>query len=227
MKYLFVFCLLVFAFFNTSATAQPSKERYVKPIDEAKKDQSLYVFRERLIKAVRQRDTKYLISVMDPKIKLSFGGDGGIADFKRIWKPDSDETQLWNELADVLYNGGKYSRTGKTASFSAPFIFDGFPSDLDVFNYQVVMTKSLRLRARPDPESKLLGTLSYNVVKVDFDKSIPDPKRENEYTWYKIETLGGKSGFVNASSVRSPIDYRAIFEKVHGRWKMTAFIAGD
>jgi hypothetical protein len=39
--------------------------------------------------------------------------------------------------------------------------------------------------------------------------------------------LGGKKGFVKAEFVRSPIDYRAIFEKKGRNWKLTAFVAGD
>jgi hypothetical protein len=43
----------------------------------------------------------------------------------------------------------------------------------------------------------------------------------------KVETLSGKKGFIKAKYVRSPIDYRAIFEKNNGKWKMGAFISGD
>ena len=48
-----------------------------------------------------------------------------------------------------------------------------------------------------------------------------------EYDWYKVETLGGKKGFVKAEFVRSAVDYRAGFEKKKGVWKMIFFIAGD
>ncbi len=39
--------------------------------------------------------------------------------------------------------------------------------------------------------------------------------------------LGGKKGYVSVKFVRSPIDYRACFEKKNGKWKMNTFVAGD
>jgi hypothetical protein len=42
-----------------------------------------------------------------------------------------------------------------------------------------------------------------------------------------IETLGGKKGYVKGEFVRSPIDYRAGFDKVDGKWKLRLFLARD
>jgi hypothetical protein len=39
--------------------------------------------------------------------------------------------------------------------------------------------------------------------------------------------LDGKTGYVTSRLVRSPIDYRAMFNKIGGRWQMTFFAAGD
>ena len=66
-----------------------------------------------------------------------------------------------------------------------------------------------------------------NIVKVDYENSVSDGKQEPTYSWLKVETLGGKKGFVGAEFVRSPIDYRAIFVKEKGKWKMSTFVAGD
>ena len=38
---------------------------------------------------------------------------------------------------------------------------------------------------------------------------------------------GGKTGYVTSRLARSPIDYRAMFNKIGGRWQMTFFAAGD
>jgi hypothetical protein len=37
----------------------------------------------------------------------------------------------------------------------------------------------------------------------------------------------GRAGFVDSRFVRSPIDYRAAFARIDGRWQMTLFLAGD
>jgi hypothetical protein len=42
-----------------------------------------------------------------------------------------------------------------------------------------------------------------------------------------VKDAKGNKGFVLARDVRSPIDYRAYFEKHKGKWQMTVFVAGD
>ena len=37
----------------------------------------------------------------------------------------------------------------------------------------------------------------------------------------------GRAGFVDRRDLRSPIDHRAAFSRIDGRWQMTLFLAGD
>jgi hypothetical protein len=89
----------------------------------------------------------------------------------------------------------------------------------------------VNLRERPDGEARVIDRLSYNIVKIDEAAAIKrktGPKEDDwVYEWHKIETLGGKKGWVKAEYVRSAVDYRAGFEKKKGVWKMTFFVAGD
>jgi hypothetical protein len=43
----------------------------------------------------------------------------------------------------------------------------------------------------------------------------------------RVRLASGVTGFVAAPFVRSPVEHRAIFERVGGRWVMRAFVAGD
>ena len=207
-----------------SINVSAQKERYVRPVDEGTKDKSFSVFRAKLIEAVKNRDKKYLLSILDPNIQASFGGDAGIADFKKMWKIDSSKSKLWDELRVVLSNGGTFS---DKKTFAAPYSFNGFPEDLDAFEHQMIFGNNVNLRAKPNLSAELVSNLSYNIVKVDYENSVSDGKTDATYLWLKVETLGGKKGFVSAEFVRSPIDYRAIFVKEKGKWKMSAFVAGD
>jgi hypothetical protein len=211
------------AFINVSA----QKERQVFPVDEGKTDASFASFREKLTEAVKERDVKYLIGVLDPKITNSFGGNGGVEGFKKMWKISSPKSELWDELLIVLTNGGSFIGEGKNSQFCAPYSFTKFPEDLDAFEHQMIFGNNLSLRAEPDLKAKTVTQLSYNVVKVDYKNSVADKNKAGKYAWLKVETLGGKKGFVSAKFVRSPIDYRACFEKKNGKWKMTVFVAGD
>lgn len=209
--------------FGLCVSAGFSQERYVKPVDEANLEPSFMAFRVKLIAAAERRDAKYILGILDPKINLSFGGDQGIADFKSIWKIESKNTPFWNEFLTVIKNGGFFVREkGKrTNLFYAPYSFDSFPEDLDGFEHFVIFGSNVNLRESPDSGSKIIGQLSYNVVKSEVDLV------GKVSGWQKVRTLGGLSGFVKSEFVRSPIDYRAGFEKKRGVWKMVAFIAGD
>lgn len=224
MKHKFILPGLTIFFILGVLTNIFAQERFVRPVDEGKKDKSFSEFRDKLIEAVKKRDKKYLLSILDPNIKASFGGDDGIKDFKAMWKIDSSKTKLWDELLKVLSNGGNFI---DKKTFAAPYSFNAFPEDLDVFEYQVIFGNNVNLRAKPDLTAKVLTQLSYNIVKVDYEKSVSEGTEEQIYKWLNITTLGGKKGFVSAEFVRSPIDFRAIFEKKKGSWKMTAFVAGD
>ncbi len=228
MKNLIV--LLFVAVFAVSGSAQ---EKYLKPVDDAAKDPSFVEFRTNLIAAAERKDTKYVIAAMDPKIELSFGGHQGIADFKEMWKPDAKNSLFWKELLAILKLGGIFDDSVPPVTFVAPYTFSDFPNDpaLDAFRDGIVIGTDVNLREKPSTKSKVVGSLSHNIVKIDFEKSVLKKKRAGidmeEYAWFKVETFGGKKGYVSADYVRLALDYRMGFEKQDGKWKITFFIAGD
>lgn len=208
------------------AAAAFSQERYVRPVDDAKKNPSFLAFRIRLIAAAERKDAKFILAMLDPKIELSFGGDSGIGDFRRIWKIDRKDSPFWEVFLSVITNGGTFYGEGKNKlnSFSAPYLFSVWPEDLDAFEYAAIIGSDVRLRKTPGTDGEIIGKLSYNVVKIEEEPSSDDP---GVPVWRSIKTLGGMSGYVHRDYVRSSIDYRAGFEKKRGRWTMTYFIAGD
>jgi hypothetical protein len=211
--------VLVHAFLAGVLSGQ---ERYLKPVDEAGLDKSFLAFRTKVIAAAERRDAKYIVSILDRSITTDFGGSSGIARFKNAWKLGSKSTKFWEEFLFVIRNGGTFDPESgrRTERFVAPYSFSAFPPDLDAFEHAVIMGNGVSLRQEPRSNSKVIGILSYNLVKTSGSKG-------NETDWRMVETLGGKKGWVKAEYVRSPIDYRAVFEKKRGVWKMTVFVAGD
>lgn len=222
MKNLILLFFLIFGFSAVSA-----QERFVRPVDEAAKDADFLAFRTKLIEAVKKRDAKYVLSIVDKNIKNSFGGNDGIKEFKEWWKLESPKSEFWNEFLTVITNGGKFftGEAVKNKLFTAPYTFDAFPEDLDAFTHSVIFGNNVNLRAKPETNAPVVGKLSYNIVETI--RSIEDKNNAEKADWYEVKTLGGKKGFVKAEFVRSPIDYRAGFEKINGKWKMTFFLAGD
>lgn len=205
-----------------------SQERYVMPVDEARKDASFLAFRTKLIAAAERRDAKQILGILDRNIMNSFGGSGGIAEFKKMWRLSSANSKFWKEFHAVLSNGGTFLRKGRgPKQFWAPYTFASFPDDLDAFEYQAIFGSNVKLRERAATDSSVVTMLSHNIIKADYKNSIPIGDEIERLTWIKVETLGGRKGYVKAEYIRSPIDYRAGFEKKQGIWKMVAFIAGD
>jgi Bacterial SH3 domain len=219
--------LLILAITSLSLMAQ---ERFVKPVDEANQDASFLAFRTKLIAAAERKDLKYVQSIMDPKIELSFGGDTGLAGFRRVWKKPAE---FWPEFLAVIKNGGRFVGEGKNKmnSFSAPYLFVDMPEDLDIFEYYAVFGNNVNLREAPNANAPVITQLSYNILKIDESAAVKRKTGPGEwdwtYDWHKIETLGGQKGWMKAEFVRSSIDFRAGFEKKRGRWVMTFFLAGD
>lgn len=220
LRSLFIITLVaLFAF-----TAFP-QEKFVKPVDEAAKDPSFLAFRTKLISAAERRDVKYMLSIIDPEIKNGFGGEDGIANFKREWKITSKKSEFWKEFLPVIKNGGAFDKDDKT-SFMAPYTFSSWPDDVDGFEDQVIFGNNVNLREEPNMKAKVVAQLSYNVVKVQYE-TLPKSGKSEYPGWLLVKTLGGLEGYVKSEYVRGHIDFRAGFTKKRGVWKLDFFLAGD
>ncbi len=200
------------------APAAPRQEARVLPVDEAPEDPEFFAFRAALQRALAGRDTAALLAIVDPEIKLSFGGSWGLADFRAEWRPSDPDSPIWTELAAVLALGGRFRGEGR---FVAPYTFTDSPDEVDPFAALIVIDASAPARAAPDPEAEPLVVLSFDVVRREWD---PPATLDG---WTAIRLADDRLAFIRSSSVRSPIDYRAFFERRDGRWRMTIFIAGD
>jgi hypothetical protein len=181
-----------------------AQTRRLLPVDESGRDPSLVAYLSKFKDAVARQDDSALSELIDPQIKLGFGGEDGIEHFH------SD----WLLLDRVLRMGGGW----KAGSFSIPYVFAKFPDEFDPFDYAAITGQGVWLRAEADATSRGIQQLSYDIVKVK------DPGEE----WWEVETLTGTRGYVSSRFVASPIGYRAIFTKdQRGVWRMTALLAGD
>ena len=198
------------------------------PVDEAGQDEAFLAFRTKLIEAAERKDDKYIISVLDPKIELSFGGQSGIADFKKMWKIGQKDSPFWEEFLAVIKNGGSFTGDGmaKLDHFAAPYTFSAWPEDVDGFEYLAVFGSNVNLRESPSAEANVVDRLSYNMVKPE-GEWLGKSRTDGPGQWRKVITMGGKSGYIHSDYLRSHIDYRAGFAKKRGVWKMAYFISGD
>ena len=192
------------------------------PVDQASQDPSFVEYRTALLDGVRARDAGRVVAMAAPDIMLSFGGSAGSESFRRnfsgteSWQGEA----YWNELQRILELGGVFFEDG---AFCSPYLacldVPGCP-DCDPFETVFVTGRDVMARAKPAAGAQIVARLSYDVLRLDVEAYAGDD-------WYPVHLPGGGKAFVYAGDARMSIDYRARFEKLGGRWRMTVFIAGD
>jgi len=201
------------------------------PVDEGAQDPGFAAYRARLLQAVVARDIPFILSQTSPRVDLSFGGGGGHDDFRArlVVDPDTlsddyryqaDEMResYWAALEAVLRMGGRFE-AGR-AAFWAPYTWTApLPDDYDAFETYFVTGESVALRDRPIRYGRVVARLTHDIVRT---------VAGGEGTRYlRVRLADGTTGYVHEDYLRSPIDYRAGFERKGGVWLMTTFIAGD
>jgi hypothetical protein len=188
------------------------------PIDEAAHEPEFFSFRARLLQAAQARDTTFLYAALSPRILNSFGGDGGIDEFKSKWRPAEANSPLWPTLTEILSLGGAFHGD---SLFTAPYTSSRFPPGLDSFEHVTITGAGVRVRQEPHDGSPVMTTLSFDVVLGPAEQS------DERTGWFAVRLSDGRTGWVAAKYVRSPIDYRAGFARRDGRWVIRSLVAGD
>lgn len=190
------------------------------PVDQATLRPEFFSFRARLQTAIARRDHEAVLAIVDPMIKNSFGGDDGIEEFRKGWRPEAADSTLWSELGEVLALGGTFDLPRTT--FTAPYVFSRWPGDYDAFEHVAVISAEVRVRSAPRADAPPLTSLSFAIVP-----TAPSDLHVGADVFTAVRLDGGRVGYVASAFVRSPIDYRAIFELKEGGWRLVSFLAGD
>lgn len=213
-------CLL--ALFALPAGAQ---DMQLPPQDEGVKDPSWVSFRNSLLNALDKRDRKFVLSIVDKNVRNNLGGARGIAEFKKLWDIDAEDSALWRELKAALFLGSAYRKPEKgPAELCAPYVLPKWPDKTDPQDYGAIITKDVLLKAAPSGASATLATLEYDIVAVT-DWDVADEAADAKQRWVKVKIKEGE-GYVPEEQIRSPIEQTACFVKTPGGWRLTALGAG-
>ena len=156
-----------------------------------------------------------LLRLASDDVQTDFGGGSGKVEFRRHWKLDRpDKSDLWAELTTIL-------ALGCTLDGSAALIPSlSEPMDtLDPFESYVAIVPGSPLRREPRDGAEPVSTLDWHVL------TLTSVSTDN--LWYHVRLADGRSGYVRADEVRSPVDYRLVAERRGDRWLITALVAGD
>ena len=195
--------------------------RTLPPVDEGAQDPSFAEFRRRLLSAIERRDVAFLRSVLAPEVEFSFGAAPDREGFVRRWKLDDGGGGIWQELGEALRLGGTFSGGGASPrTFTAPYVF----GRLTRADEGAILRAGVPVRARPSAGAAVVANLLYDVVTI---VGWTAPAAARERRWAHVRLADGTRGWVHGPDIRSPLDYRAIFQMIDGSWRMVVFIAGD
>lgn len=189
------------------------------PRDDGTGDPSLVEFRNGLLSAVRQKDEKYLASVVSADFRWSFGGESSWSEFLNSWKVGDPTSELWDELEIILTHGGCFSEGQST--FSAPYTFCApRPASADSEGSAAVIEDREPLRSAPSSGASVQRLLSYEFVRLQGG--------EDAHAEYRKVTAGnGEVGYIRRRAIRHAYDARAILEKRSGQWVLVGLFRGD
>jgi hypothetical protein len=187
----------------------------LKPRDDGFRRPDFEEFRRHLQDALARKDEEAVLRTVDPGVRVDFGDGGGLEAFKR--RMNAPGENFFEELTRVLNLGGRF-RTPD--AFDAPYVYSDWPDGFDAFACAAVVGSGVRLRAAPNISARAQATEDFAIVKLF-------PTEPDTPGWRRVGLAGGRTGYIASRYVRSPIDYRALFEFKDGRWWLVAFVAGD
>lgn len=215
---------LVVAAMLIVATLSPAhaQERKLALVDEGSSDVSWLRFKKQLMGAIEKRDRQFILSILDKNVRNQDERARGVANFRKQWELDTEDSPLWKELAIALQLGAAYiKRDGGQRELCAPYLLGRWPDDIEPFKHGVVISRDAPVQSEASASSPTIGALSYDIVAVsdwEMDDKTPGAKQK----WVKIR-YRGRDGYIPEEQIRSPIEQAACFVKTGNAWRMTAF----
>lgn len=191
------------------------------PTDESSLRGDFSILKDNIITAIINRDTNFIFSILDSSILNSFGGDGGIHEFKTMWKIEDDNSQFWNLFKESFELGGTFS--DDTLTFAFPYVSTTFPGEYDSYFYGALIRENSNIYLSPNKDSKF-HSASYTIFRI---LQWSDLKVSRQEDFIPVLVSKNRYGFVHKSDFRSPVDFRGRFNYQSNSWKLKSFVAGD
>lgn len=193
----------------------------VPPSDAAKDDPALAALFDTLVKAAADRDFAPFEAAMTPTATASFGGDEGPEGFRRAYGIGEADSPFWAGFTEAVELGALQLEPNLVY---APYLAGGLPEEADPYLSIVAIGAKTELYKAPKDGAPVIADVTHQVLEqIDIE---PEDLAKTPEGWVHVKADAGV-GYVKAEETRSALDYRAVFEKIDGQWRLTAFVAGD
>ena len=189
----------------------------IEPFDQSLQEPTLVQFIERLKTAVKIRDKEHIRTIIASESYIPFEGGETTTpeEFFTFYFERSDHSySIWEALEYSFSIGGGGFGTSKN-SYYIPYtsanLHDSEPFT-ELGSYIIALSASTPIYERPSGNSKIISTLNYDIIQVDFE--------EYQANWETVILNNGTKGYVKSSDVIYTIDTRCAFVKEEGNWKL-------
>lgn len=188
---------------------------------------SAAAFDERLRNIAAARDVAGFVALLTDDVLVSFGGNGGKAEFAEHWqlKTEPGRALFWATLDRLLAQGG-WNEAGDPEygqRLTWPWFFAAWPGDADAEN-AFVANEDTALRAAPDTKAPVLARLPRAAVLLGGAEEGGEVFGRD---WLEVVATGGALGFVRHEDVTPLLDTRMLAVETGTGWRIEAMVAGD
>ena len=211
------------AAWNEMIQAARAKSKLL-PVDEGLTDPGFSEFRAKLAQTVEKRDAVSLLAAVAEDVLNTTGEEKGKLAFRKRWKPEDSQSEVWRQLGDILRLGGRFNPAKTT--FTAPFVYTELPpAPTDhVKEVGVILGKDVSLRSAPSAKSRLVEKRYHEIVMLLFgERPWFEDLDGGEDPWFGVPLPGGEMAYVSGRFLRCPLDYHARFRKMRTVWWLTEF----
>ena len=214
------FSCIAFVLAVVMATPLAAQERRLEPVDEAGKDASWTSFRRRLLDALEKRDRKHVLGVLASNVRNGSDSPRGVAEFRKQWHLDDNDSPFWHELSSALSLGSAWlTREKQRRELCAPYVLAKWPDDVEPTENGVIVAREVLVKSEPSSGAATLTTLSYHIVPVP-DWEVNDRDAGSKQKWVKIR-VKNLDGYVPEEQIRSPVEHAACFVRTENGWRLT------
>ncbi|WP_346289768.1 SH3 domain-containing protein [Sphaerothrix gracilis] len=213
--------------------------------DEVSEGSEFDQFRDRLQKAIQDRDTEFVRSILPAEgLTYGFGGPLRVDDMDL----NQEDGWFWQELEKMMalescetseYPPVEAGGTVWVCPNTTQAFYRQYPAPADAegieheFSKVMVMGQNVNVRAAPNTDSPVVGILSNELVEFDQAAATrqyeanPDARPGAIKGWTPVILPNDVQGYVYNRYAYAPLDPRGLFENVNGQWQLIRVLAGD
>ncbi|GAB4540787.1 MAG: hypothetical protein Tsb0014_32280 [Pleurocapsa sp.] len=214
---------------NTDQILASTPQQF-KLLETSQQDTDFSQFLDKFRQKISDRDAQFVRNIMISDIQLSFGSQQEIEQLN-LENPDAIS---WLHLEKAIAVGCSpiQINSSEPVNWQCPPLEAVATEKISPWEQVFIVGKQVNVRSQPKLESSIVQRVSEEVVRFDDEGLSQLSTRQQEtmstiYSWIPVILANGQHGYVSSRYAYQLSDYRVLFAKLDGKWRLVSFLAGD